>query len=274
MSRLFMQYTLIAVLGCMIMPAMGYRDKGYLYLSPVPDAEYVAPETEYILIRFSEIQPFEVTNLSSFIQVTGASSGLHTGTTKVASDGQTVIFKVSSGFIQNELVTVSLNPAVAPGAGATVAPYSYEFMISTHMPSSAPAPVSIPEASPQLDGDTVSAFSGSDSTPAETGTAGLMPNGVSVPSNFPHINITINDNPDDGYIFLDNRKSGSNSYNVIFDNTGSPVWYMQTSDERRDMKVQPNGMLTMLARNGYYRFIGLDTNYQQVAEYRYVSSTG
>ena len=30
-----------------------------------------------------------------------------------------------------------------------------------------------------------------DSTPAATGIAGVMPNGVSVPSNFPHINITV-----------------------------------------------------------------------------------
>ncbi|MHC4086290.1 MAG: aryl-sulfate sulfotransferase [Planctomycetota bacterium] len=99
----------------------------------------------------------------------------------------------------------------------------------------------------------------------------IMPNGVSVPSNFPLIDITINDNPDSGYIFLDNRTSGSNSYNVIFDNTGSPIWYLQTSDERRDMKVQHNGVLTMLARTGGYRFVGLDTNYREVASYRAVN---
>ena len=99
----------------------------------------------------------------------------------------------------------------------------------------------------------------------------IMPNGVSVPSNFPYINITINDNPDSGYIFLDNRTSGSNSYNVIFDNDGNPVWYWQKDDERRDMKVQSNGVLTMLARDGKMRFIGLDNNYKQVAEYSAVN---
>ncbi|MHC4693953.1 MAG: aryl-sulfate sulfotransferase, partial [Planctomycetota bacterium] len=99
----------------------------------------------------------------------------------------------------------------------------------------------------------------------------IMPNGVSVPSNFPHVNITINDNPDPGYIFLDNRFSGDNSYNVIFDNTGSPIWYWQMNDERRDMKVQPNGVLTMLARTGGTRFIGLDSNYREIATYRPVN---
>ncbi len=99
----------------------------------------------------------------------------------------------------------------------------------------------------------------------------IMPNGVSVPSNFPKINITINDNPDPEYIFIDNRTSGSNSYNVIFDNNGSPIWYWQTNDERRDMKVQKNGVLTMLARDGYMRFIGLDKHYRQIAAYQAVN---
>jgi hypothetical protein len=101
-------------------------------------------------------------------------------------------------------------------------------------------------------------------TPGQTG---IMPNGVSVPSDFPHINITINSSPDPGYIFLDNRGGGGKSYNVIFDNSGAPVWYQVMPDERRDMKVQPNGVLTMLARTGGDRFVGLNTNYQEIASY-------
>jgi hypothetical protein len=102
---------------------------------------------------------------------------------------------------------------------------------------------------------------------ASPGQAGIMPNGVSVPSDFPFINITINGNPDPEYIFIDNRGGGGKNYNVIFDNSGSPVWYMKMPDERRDMKVQQNGVLTMLARTGGYRFVGLNTNYEQIAEY-------
>jgi hypothetical protein len=94
-----------------------------------------------------------------------------------------------------------------------------------------------------------------------------MPNGVSIPSDFPRINITVNNNPDPDYIFLDNRGGGGNPYNVIFDNNGSPVWYKRMPDERRDMKVQPNGALTMLARDGVNHFNVLDTHYQQIAQY-------
>ena len=106
---------------------------------------------------------------------------------------------------------------------------------------------------------------------ASPGKAGLMPNGVSVPSDFPHINITINSNADAGYIFLDNRGGGGKNYNVIFDNSGSPIWYMKMPDERRDMKVQHNGVLTMLARDGGNHFNGFDTHYRQITSYRAVN---
>lgn len=95
----------------------------------------------------------------------------------------------------------------------------------------------------------------------------VFPNGVAVPADFPRINITINNNPDTGYIFLDNRGGNGHPYNVIFDNAGSPIWYRRMPDERRDMKVQKNGVLTMLARDNGNHFNGFDTNYHLVKTY-------
>jgi len=107
-------------------------------------------------------------------------------------------------------------------------------------------------------------------SPASPGKAGIMPNGVSVPSNFPHISITTNSNPDPDPIFIDNRGGGGGipCYNVIFDNSGSPIWYQRMPDERRDMKVQPNGVLTLLARDNGQYFYGMNTHYEKIAEYR------
>jgi hypothetical protein len=99
------------------------------------------------------------------------------------------------------------------------------------------------------------------------GQPGIMPNGVSVPSDFPQISITVNSNPASDYIFIDTRGGNGKPYNVIFDNTGSPVWYQLMPDERRDMKVQANGVLTMLARTGGYRFVGLDNHYREITNY-------
>ena len=94
-----------------------------------------------------------------------------------------------------------------------------------------------------------------------------FPNGVSVPGDFPRIKITVNDHPDTNLIFLDNRGGGGHPYNVIFDNSGSPVWYARMPDERRDMKVQKNGVLTMLARDNGNHFNGFDTNYHLIKTY-------
>jgi hypothetical protein len=264
-----------------------YRRKGYLYFSPLPDSEYVSSQTKYFLIRFLEISPYNLTNLSSFITISGNKTGFHSGQTKIASDGRTVNFEVSSTFANKELVTVSLNPFADPNIGIVVEPYVYQFMTSGPMASETSANIlSVTPDSRILEqnssfsnnfvfesDESLSQASLTDDTISLAAINGpaIMPNGVSVPSNFPRINITINDNPDSGYIFIDNRTTGSNSFNVIFDNTGSPIWYWQKNDERRDMKVQRNGVMTMLARDGGQRFIGLDTNYKEIAAYRAVN---
>jgi hypothetical protein len=268
----------VVLIFCSHVLASEYRDKGYLYLSPIPGAEYVSSQTQFFLVRFEAVSPNDITNLPTFIEVTGTASGSHPGQTKVAGDNRTVIFEVSSDFSSDELVTVTLTPAVDPCVPAVVEPYQYQFMVTGRMSSAgalprAPGSVS---AIPVSESEVPPTADVAMTTEDEVSTAALdgpmiMPNGVSVPSNFPLINITINDNPDPGYIFLDNRTSGSNSYNVIFDNTGSPIWYLQTDDERRDMKVQHNGILTMLARTGGYRFVGLDTHYREIASYRAVN---
>ena len=546
-----------------------YRNLGYLYLSPLPGAEYTAPQTRFVLVRFKDVSPSAVTNLAQFIQVTGAGSGNHPGQTKIASDKRTVIFQMSATFQANELVTVALTPQLATGS---IQPYQYQFMISGHMPdiptisargdnppdetkdkafdgnantkwydrmipngstnftwiqyvypgnevryvnqyaitSANDAPerdpkdwrfygvdaannltlldtrsnqtfgsrflkttcsftnttafrgyrleitkvanpatangcqlseLSLIEASGSIlreywtgiagaavsdltsnanypdhpsGSNQLSSFEtptdwmeeygtrvrgfitppstgtyvlwiasddagelwlSTDATPANKtriayvpgytsprqwnkyteqkstsisliggrqyyiealqkeqgggdhlavgwakpaqattvpsevipgwvlapwtsgsslpqeivpdaggglrgappvegtppvsasagpGVTGIMPNGVSVPSDFPHINITTNNNPDSGYIFIDNRGGNGKPYNVIFDNSGSPIWYQRMPGERRDMKVQANGMLTMLTSNG---FVGLNNHYEETTSY-------
>ena len=80
-------------------------------------------------------------------------------------------------------------------------------------------------------------------------TATITENGVSVPSDFPRIGITINDNPDTGYIFLNNRFG--QPYTMILDNSGRPVWYWRTPYTQRNFKVEDTGMVTMIVRAGY-----------------------
>jgi hypothetical protein len=111
---------------------LDYRNLGYLYLSPLPGAEYVSAQTCFVLVRFKDMSPNAVTNLSTFITVIGASSGIHSGQTHVAMDGRTVIYQMTTRFTPNELVTVSMAPhsASSPNLDA----YQYQFVVGGHIP--------------------------------------------------------------------------------------------------------------------------------------------
>ena len=106
------------------------------------------------------------------------------------------------------------------------------------------------------------------------GKAMIMSNGVSVPGDFPLVNIFINDQPCEDHIFIDNRGGRGTPYNIIFDNSGNPVWYTRTesNDERRDFKKQPNGWITMMVRRGYGAdtpgFAAFDENFNYVKSFR------
>ncbi len=249
-----------------------YRQLGYLYLSPLPGSEYTSQQTRFVLVRFQNISPTAITNLSRFIHVTGASSGNHAGQTKIAQDGRTVIFTMTTDFTANELVTVSLAPGVPAANGGPISPYQYQFVVSTHLPGVAAAPVVVATPAVKSGGSPASPLGAT--TVASKGVSGIMSNGVSVPSDFPWIVISTNNNPDPDPIFIDNRGGGGDPFNVIFDNNGNPIWYGKYPDERRDMKVQHNGALTMLARDNGNHFNVFNTHYQQIGQYWAVNGYG
>lgn len=99
----------------------------------------------------------------------------------------------------------------------------------------------------------------------------IMANGVSVPSDFPHIQIAKRDQPSPGYIFINNWRD-IHPFNIIFDDRGYPVWYLRTADydRRRDFKVQKNGVITMLTRTNPQRYLGFDENFNQIDQYQAV----
>ena len=251
---------LTAFLVLFRIPVYGYQEKGYSYIHPKPDAKYAAEETT-LIIRFVSVSPDHVQNLDTFISISGDRSGAHPGMTKIASDQKTIIFKPDQSFQGGETVTVNLTPVLESG-DESVEPLNFQFRVVASISE---------EYASMPDDPTVHRFDPNRPRPATQ--AQIMPNGVSVPSDFPHVEITVNDNPCTDYIFIDNRGGGpGRPYNVIFDNTGSPVWYIHPDDERRDFKVQPNGWITMMIRWGYggdgWGFIALDENYNYVKTFR------
>lgn len=252
-----------------------YRELGYRYLSPLPGAEYCSPQTRFVLVRFADVSPSNIANLaSSFIAVTGAISGSHTGQTHVATDGRTVIFEMSKDFTNEELVTVSLAPQLAPGAGGTVAPYQYQFMIGA--PMAGPTPLAVPQTDAPIPSESASCTSvfpntlrSSPHKNSLTTAAQIMPNGVSVPGDFPRVVITVNDNPSPGCLFLENVLGGFQPYTMILDNHGLPVWYRRGLTY--NFQVLQNGMITWCVGDGSAGFPAFDQNFNYLRTYAAVN---
>ncbi len=245
---------LFALTGATVLfAAPAQQPRPLQYLFPRPFSTRVPQETT-ILIRFAT-DPRALSNFDSFLTVRGTASGAVQGALSVASDDRTVIYRPAAPFMPGEEVFVRLRPEISGGAGAIDT--SYTFQVS---PSEA-----LPRA-PELEPLSVS------SEQAEAGAldrAGeddpVVMNGVSVPSDFPFMKVLSSNNPAPGYIFLNNW--GGQPYNMILDNTGAPIWYRRTPDRRRDFKVQPNGWLTMLVREGYgggEGYLALDSTYSEV----------
>ncbi len=229
----------------------------FQYIYPSPGADYV-PVQSPVIVRFAKMSPSEVINLSALFRIIGHKSGDHSGRTEIASNRNTVIFHPDSDFLPGERVIVTLMPQLDSGT-YKIEPFTFEFTTGVSKPGDN---ISLPEEIPASH-----SYRFLNNQPA------VMENGVSVPSDFPYVDITAYNNPDTGYIFLNNW--GPPNYNIIFENTGAPVWYWRTPDNRRDFKVQKNGWLSMMIRDGYggtgWGFIALDSNYQYIKTFRAVA---
>ena len=210
--------------------SLPHSQLGYQYLSPRPDATEVSKHAT-IIIRFAA-SPAYLSNIQEMIRVHGENGDLYTGQIKIASDNKTVIFTPDSPFVEGEIVHVEIAPRFHQNEG--IVNIDYTFTVSQQETNEIIRQKNEPHLSKPV---------------ATMGQPTIMPNGVSVPSDFPHVEVTVNDNPADGYIFINNW--GDSHYNIMLEPDGSPVWYQRTPDERRDMKVQKNGLVTMLVRQGY-----------------------
>ncbi|MBN1479514.1 T9SS C-terminal target domain-containing protein [candidate division KSB1 bacterium] len=234
------------------LPAAGIS--GYEYLFPAPGSVYVSRFSS-IIIRFESIDPRQLTNISTFIQLYGSRSGEISGKTRVASDGRTIICQPAAAFHPGERVTVDITPQVSANISTSLSTTRLFFTISQA------------ESKPSWSDSVDQRMQKRAKTPIY-GKSLVLQNGVSIPSDFPKIKITIKDQPADGYIFLNNW--GGQPYNMILDNQGYPIWYLRTPDRRRDFKVQDNGDLSMLVRQDYPYgpgFISLDNTYTENGYY-------
>lgn len=235
------------------------------YVSPLPGSKLVTPGTTIALREGDPIVPESID--ANLFNVVGSSSGVHPGSTVLADDGETVIFKPQQPFALGESVSVAVDSGIRTISGQTLDPVSFSFTI---FPRQAPLPPLVPAPSP---GTTPTAAPSpavqADDQPIVHPPAPaprLQPS--TLPADLPVVAASSPAGPiaGEGGLFLAPFPFpfGPSNYLMIVDSSGQPIYYQKTDNMAADFKVQPNGLLT------YYldgRFYAMDNTYKIVNTY-------
>lgn len=234
----------IALLFTFVLPLEIQSATTFEYLSPRPEAQHASAGTTIALRGADPIQERSVK--AKLFNIVGSESGVHKGNVFVADDGRTIIFDPDKPFEPGETISVTVDRGIKTTLGSTLQTVSFDFIVSSQ-----PFPY-IDEPSIE-DEDFVPENHNvmlQNTLPAPNTIRKEAADYVTVPDTFPAINITTSaEGTDDGYIFLNNRPWGGdieNSFLIIVDNTGEPIYYKGLPDGIRapDFKKQPNGLLT------------------------------
>jgi hypothetical protein len=198
-------------------------------------------------------------------EVSGSVSGLHEGVAIVSDDNRTVLFQPSSPFAAGEEVDVRLR-------GPAGRQFSFSFYVSAGTVD--PLPIRdqsccVPEFGERLiewsaEGryPTQIVPAGMQDDPAATSTAFT----VSVPTDFPFVDVLVMDSPAEGKLFLNNW--AGNPYLLILENDGTPIYYRRMPAYARDFKVQPTGLLTYHVSGEINAFYAMDASYTVIDSFR------
>jgi len=206
---------------------------GYQYVFPGPGARYVHPGTP-IILRLKNISPEDLSNPSSCIKVSGEESGIHSGKLSIASDKRTLLFEPEKSFKPGEKVHVIIEPRFSEYETRMVEALLFQFQALEKECVNKPMAEDRNAMPPEQK-------KASSMKPA------IMSNGVSVPSDFPHVNILQNKHPSEEYLFVNTTIKPY--YQLIFNTRGEVLWYQKTPDLQEDFRVQANGWITMQVRD-------------------------
>ena len=249
---------LVILLLCAIIitnPSISNAESKPVYISPSNAAVFMPAETTIAVRYASRVFPGSVQ--PDLFDVEGSLSGRHTGTTTVADDNMTILFKPSTPFSPTETVSVLFGGGALGLFGEQFGSYQSEFSVT---PTQHPT----------------SAISAGASAPAPaTSPVGPTAHYYTVPVPLPVITVTnyISHSADD-YVFLNTSTTSNPQYLLILDDNGQLVYYKQLQNVRAytDFTEQPNGLLTYFdgatpADYGANVFHVLDASYNEVDQY-------
>jgi hypothetical protein len=219
------------------------KPKEIIYIYPSPDSKFITVQSN-IIIRLDDPFKLYLNNSSIHFEVVGERSGLHAG--EIVISDNSVIFKPEKFF-------VSLSSPLFKDEN------SYSFSFETN---------SINDFNPEIfhsvsDDNKLLSLNKSFSERATVGKPTLI-NGVTVPSDFPKVNVTVSKETAPGKIFMANW--GGTSYMMILENDGTPYFYQRFpgSSQTRDFKLQPTGTLTRRVYDNLNCFVEMDSQYTNI----------
>jgi len=251
-------FIIINIIICVVATTYAQsRIESFQYISPLDGAKVVSKETN-IIIRQGEVLDTANIDLTSIIQVTGSVSQKHTYKAIINDDIKTLIFQPSLPFEPGEEITVFLRAGITTTGGQVIVPAEFRFTISPK----------ISEFS--VDSDNlfdVCNYTNSIGKDTNLENNLTLNDDPSLPSDFPERVITVNNNPDSGYIFLSTLLGDTSPYLMILDSEAYPIFFRELSDYAYDFKIQQQNIMTYFITSAG-RAYAMDTTYTVIDSFQ------
>jgi hypothetical protein len=267
MKRLLMAALMVVVVTAIVGMLSAHELKdSFQYLHPVPGSKYVSKETS-ILIRTGESMLMYNIYSPNLAEIVGSQSGIHNYEVILSQDKNTLILKSYIPFTPGEIVTVTLDSHLKSEKAEDTGQSVYNFTIS-------------PKTGPLLTADDWDAIFADEYPSANVNRqypAFHQPprqRDVSLPSDFPPIDVVVNDNPAPGYVFIANHglDYGTTPYLMILDDSGAPVFYQKQNKLINEFKVELGNLLVycLFERGGTFDnvFYVMDQTYTVIDSLR------
>ncbi|MEJ2103517.1 MAG: aryl-sulfate sulfotransferase [Ignavibacteriaceae bacterium] len=220
----------------------------YQYLSPLPNAILVQPETEIIIRQGNFIDPS--TLYESFIEIIGSKSGIHQGKLILSDDEMTIIIKPTISFTLGETVKVLIKKVITERNGNFLVPIEYQFKIIERKVD-LEKKRSISSLCNEVINKSGRNFGKNGNKKAINEKIKFEKTKIdSVPSDFPYLNLLVNNSPTPGQFFIAPFQITATTqfgYLMILENDGLPVYYKRYDNLQLDFKLQNNGNLTFFS---------------------------
>lgn len=251
----------LSLFFCDVLKSQGLSS--FQYISPRPGSKFVMPGTT-IALRLGA--PYTDRSLTSAdIFVTGSESGRMPGQRSLSVDRRTLFFVPDRAFIPGEEVEVRVAGVLETGISRFEGDEVFSFTIT-------PAVIDIGRR-PEILERIYCAEHWQQGPVPFNGPSRHTQSDPTLPEDFPIIEIQVsNDPPVNGYYFMAPSWGGwvfpdAPAYLVIFDNTGTPVFYQKNEHQNNDLRLQPNGMVTYHENHPYHRHAVMNSNMEEIGEY-------